>query len=187
MINLSLHSSKLLCTMKYIHLTLVCLGILSSTGCKKNTPEPVIEEEYFSFDANGKHYHYPQVKNNGFLGQSRTIAALKVSGSFGYKIAACWLDGNVERGRLEFRFGGFGIPDKDTVELSTVYIYGFFRFHENTYKLTSPYTGRMIFTERSATALRGTFELQAAKTTSDTLGYDSVLTITNGSFYIIPQ
>ena len=170
--------------MRNILLAFACLGILSAIGCKKKDHTP---EEYFSFDANGVHYHYPQIKSTGFLGQSRTISALQVSGSFGYKIATCWLDGNVERGKFDFRLGGVGLPDKDTIELYTVYIYAFFSSSFNTYKLSPPYTGRMIFTERSSTALRGTFELQAVKSTTDTLGYDSVLTITNGSFYIIPQ
>lgn len=170
--------------MKYLLLVLCCLGLLSNIGCKKKIIAP--EEEFFSFDANGKHYNYPQVKRNGFAGSSKTIEAFKPSGSLGYQLSAHWLDGGVKRGEFDFRLGGSGIPNQDTINLSTVYIYDFFRSYGNSYELSPPYTGRMIFTERSSTALRGTFELQAVKYTTDSLSFDTVLTITNGSFYIIP-
>jgi hypothetical protein len=173
--------------MKYIFLALACLGILSTTACKKKDKAP--EEEYFSFEANGVHYDYPAKRESGFLGESKTPYGGLSTGSLGYFMGGSDWNDKAAPGRVKFQLYS-GFPDKDTILLGVdgkVSIYSFIN-QSASYSMIPPY-GKIIFTERSSERLIGTFEFYAELYNFPTFGpeVDTVLHITNGKFSIIPD
>ena len=173
--------------MRNLLLAFVCLGILSAIGCKKKDQTP---EEYFSFDANGVHYDYPQEKKEASLfGGGKKALSAWASNSLGYQISAYTLKDGAIPGYFLFRLYG-GFPAKDTILLGAdgeVSIERFINQSAN-YSMIPPY-GRIIFTERTSERLTGTFEFYAELYQFPTFGpeVDTVIHITNGRFSIIPS
>ena len=165
--------------------------LISCKDKKKIEPEP---KEYFSFDANGVHYDYPQIKGTSLaVGSWKTLGAGRVSGSLGYIIRGRSEKNPTSPGAIVFNFAESHIPTEDTIildgVLNIVTIEAFEHYGDN-YQLRSSLPGKIIFTERSNQMLSGTFEFSAelyrTPTFNVTVWTDTFLNITNGKFSIIP-
>lgn len=160
---------------------ILSLGVLFFTACKKKDNKPT---EYFSFDADGVHYEYPQeeTKGNLFVEPHNTIGAGPIAGNLGYTIYAHLLKDPVANGAFRFIFAGNNIPIQDTIildgNINTASIMNF-NTQDNNYELAPPLTGKIIFTERSSQRLTGFFEFEASQTGGQ------IIHITNGKFSII--
>ena len=173
---------------------ILSLGLLFFTACNKKNNKPT---EYFSFDVDGVHYNYPlEVTPVGlFGGGAKTLGAGPLSGNLGYDIYAFSQKNPVARGEFRITFPSSGLPNKDTVILGVdqcrISINGFLS-QDNDFSYQPPLTGKVIFTERSSSSLKGTFEFDAYKYIPDTSNFghviylDTVIHITNGKFSIIP-
>lgn len=159
-------------------------------ACKKKTKST----EYFSFDAEGVHYDYPQDETEGglFGGPVSTLGATLLSGNLGYQIYAFSLENPAAPGVFNFNFLGNSIPSHDTVYfdgVSNSASIGKFLSSSNNYELRYPLSGRIIFTERNSNRLTGTFEFDAYKmkvVDMNQVPTDTIIHITNGKFSIIP-
>ncbi|RQO31290.1 hypothetical protein DBR32_04800 [Taibaiella sp. KBW10] len=172
---------------------IVGLGILSLTACNKKKQS----SEYFSFEANGQRYEYPQDETKGslFVGSAYTLGAGNQSGSLGYQIYALSLKNQNATGMFQFSFSGNHMPLRDTLLLNdvsaSIRIKDFIR-QDDFYKMKANQTGSIIFTERTEQRLTGTFEFDVQLYHSDpaVLGgiiwSDTILHVTNGRFSIIP-
>lgn len=171
-------------------LLLIALLLPGIVACKKKNKST----EYFSFDADGVHYDYPQDETNGglFGGPISTLGAGAMSGGLGYQIYAFSLGNPVARGEVNFNFPGNSIPSQDTVYFNGVnnsVSIGKFLNSSNNYELRQPLSGRIIFTERSNNRLTGTFEFDAYKmkvVDMNQVPTDTIIHIANGKFSIIP-
>lgn len=157
-------------------------GLYACDGGKP-TPEPE-PDEYFSFYADDEYINYPQVKGLGFTGEGQTLEAHKIGGTE-YVISGRLKD--APDGLMSLYFPGGHIPDQDTFVLTEASIYDF-RSSSNNFRIESPLTGKVIFTERSGSRLTGTFEFQAFKYHPETGELsDTIISITEGKFSIIPK
>ena len=168
-------------------------ALLTLAACTpKPQPQP---EDYFSFDANGVHYDYPQIKGTSLMtGDWKTLKAGSSSATVGYIIGANSLQNDIARGTFSFTLtqNGNQIPSQDTVLLdgitNTISIQKFLD-QDNSYELLPPLSGRIIFSERSSQKLSGTFQFDAYKLKIVNGGWaptDTILHGTNGKFSIIP-
>ena len=168
---------------------ILSLGVLFFTACKKKDNKPT---EYFSFDANGVHYEYPQIKKQDLFGGIQTLSAGPTSATVGYQIYAYSTKNPAAQGAFTFAFSNNEIPERDTIILDGIHnsagIAKFQNFSYN-YEIRTSLSGRIIFTERSSALLKGTFEFNAYKMHTVGLNQeptDTVIHITNGKFSIIP-
>ena len=164
-----------------IILTLIISSIffLSCKDKKIIEPEP---EEYFSFYADGKYFNYPQIKGLGFGGTGQTLKAWG-AGTAGYIIRGYSEENSIASGAITIYIHGGQIPNQDTVILDGLTDYAVvqgLKYEDNDFVQASPLTGKVIFTQRTAQKLMGTFEFQAGKSGG------GILTITQGKFSIIP-
>src|SRR5690606_24647420 len=129
-------------------------GMAIFTGCK---PEPKADpdpdpEEYFSFYADGEFFDYPQEKGLGFGSTGQTLKAYG-AGTVGYIIRGYSRKDPSAGGVITFYIQGAHIPDRDTVILeggtpNRAAIVEF-KHQDNSYTMSAPLTGKIIFTERS--------------------------------------
>lgn len=158
-------------------------------ACKKKNKST----EYFSFDANGVHYDYPQDVKEGFGTSRKALYAAGSSASVGYFIVGSSFKNPAAEGSISFNFSGNQIPNEDTIildGLNNKVTVGAFLDQEDYYKMRSPMTGKIIFTERTAQRLTGTFEFDVELYRTPSFGNivwtDTILHVTNGKFSIIP-
>ena len=161
-----------------------CILFLGACVKDKNaTPKPH-SDEYFSFDANGVHYNYPQEKGSSlFTGDWCTLSAGPVSASVGYQIYASSLKDPVAEGIFLFSFNSNNLPIQDTIILDGTYnrvSITDINVEGNSFELAAPCSGSLIFTQKSNTRIEGKFEFDAQQAGG------SVIHITNGKFSIIP-
>ena len=158
---------------------ILSLGVLFFTACKKKDNKPT---EYFSFDANGVHYEYPQIKKQDLFGGIQTLSAGPTSATVGYQIYAYSTKNPAARGAFTFAFASNALPDKDTfilgIDPCNIHIEAF-RDQESYYEGWQE--GQIVFTERSSDRLTGIFSFSVKKG-----NHSDTLTITNGKFSIIP-
>lgn len=168
---------------------ILSLGVLFFTACKKKDNKPT---EYFSFDADGVHYEYPQIKEQHLFGGIQTLSAGPTSATVGYQIYAYTTKNPATPGSFTFVFSNNTLPDKDTIILDGIYNSAGIAKLQNSsynYEIRTPLSGRIIFTERSSALLKGTFEFNAYKMHTVGLNQeptDTIIYITNGKFSIIP-
>ena len=156
--------------------------LLGITACDKKHKTP---EEYFSFDANGVHYEYPQESDIGWLGETKTLFAGAQSGNLGYTIAGSSWKNPTAPGTITFTFSNTDFPTQDTIILNANGDYASIKWflEQGTYYYTGNLqVGKVIFSERSNTKLTGVFEFYAKEQTTG-----EILHITNGKFSIIPS
>ncbi len=164
-------------------IALLSLALPAIAACNKDKNNSKTPEEYFSFYADGVYYDYPQEKENGWLGENKTLFAGPSSATVGYIISARTFKDPVVDGNIYFTLSGNHIPTQDTILLdgvsNNVEITKFRDQYDNWYKVLE---GKLIFSQRNADKLIGTFQFTIAKgNLSDTLY------ITNGKFSIIPS
>ncbi|HRP88435.1 MAG TPA: hypothetical protein PKX92_00215 [Edaphocola sp.] len=170
---------------------LIALLLPMMAACKKKNKSP---KKYFSFDANGVHYDYPQGETPGglFGGPSSSLGAGSMGFGLGYQIYGFSLKNSTAPGRITFNFAEDHIPDRDTIIFNginnKILIEKFLNI-DNNYELKLPLQGRIIFTERSNNLLSGIFEFDVYKMKVVDWHWeatDTILHITNGKFSIIP-
>ncbi|MBL7705230.1 MAG: hypothetical protein JNM21_06735 [Taibaiella sp.] len=174
---------------KIVFLSLVLPAIAACDKDKNNSKTP---EEYFSFYADGVYYDYPQEKENGWLGENKTLFAGPSSATVGYILSARTFKDPVVDGNIYITLSGNHIPTQDTIQLdgiTNVVGIGKFNTADNNYELKQPLRGKMIFLERTSSKLTGTFEFDAYKMRVEGNNWvptDTIIHITNGKFSIIP-
>ncbi len=163
-------------------IALLSLALPAIAACNKDKNNSKAPEEYFSFYADGVYYDYPQEEGSSIFVDWKTLSAGASSATIGYQIHSYSRKNPVAEGAFSFIFSGNHIPTQDTILLdgvsNNVEITKFRDQYDNWYKVLE---GKLIFSQRNADKLIGTFQFTIAKG-----NLRDTLYITNGKFSIIP-